>query len=1194
VSIEKTDIKLMASERLTDFHDGGGAMTGNEIISGELNNLFPDISRLDRVYGRVSLRKCFPAVMTDNQDMYYGSHAIITDPPDDDNVYVTMFTRGDFDDIRDEAKDRIESYVSIAGETLLRPMYDQLEGQRAIVCFQAVGNPTPPVGSTIVLYNSSTSHYQYVRITALETVRTTFSNQNNGTFSVDVVTIDISAALDDTFPGIAPTPYTTRAVTRIHSTIVADASKYYGVSKIVEAVTQGDFTLRVDTIYNQLVPTSQIESPVVDQFMGGDTFTYYPKGSVGSLTFSGNRTQDTSLIHLPDGIQPGSLQITILGYDFVDKHGLLDPVDADGGFSGTVDYASGQIQIEKASWSGYIHLTATPSCPVSESYVTTEIPITLESRSYNYTPNLNAPLPQPGNVKVDYMAQGKWYRLFDDGRGVFISHEENIGTGTIDYTSGSCVITLGALPDVGTSIIISWGVGVDVDDMSGLVTVNDVQMVRDVPDDHILPGSVSITWDDGTARQIVDDVNGNFTGDGTAIADYALGVFTISPSPIPAGGTTITIEYDRDTGAGRKTHGATDAIFSGANGEVATFTLPDTPVAELSFSCNWTLTYPVVERENGVVENSSTTYAIHDDGLGSLKRGSTTVGSIDYNTGEVSFDALFQYNKKVYTLVPHSYSGGTWTTAYTTYSREKSYEYVTTPEPSVFSCNYRVGTPTADQDIQDVVSAPEINLHLLPTLEDNNIVPNSVVFTLGGSTYYDVGNGDIYRDKSSVTGVGTFAGNLNYSSGVVRLTDNGVINDPSVTLNSMLCKNYSIGVPTFVFRMPGAPVREGSFSCRATDGAGTLYTAISQTNGNIEDAGIFGTIDNANGVVRLKYGSLVVAAGNENEPWYHDDLVDGDGNIWKPMDVIPETALYNAVYYSTLPLDAELVGIEPIRLPTDGRVPIFKSGDVCVVHHTDNVSIGNSFTDNQVISLPRTHLSIVDLYTYENALVDESFYTVDLQAGTITIIDSSSMNALTNGGTENITANHRIEDMILLSEAQINGFLTSVGPVTHDYPATGAQLSTAMIFGDLAGRVVRLFHQKVWDGIWRDTLFGDDCPAKYDTLNYPFIIKNRGSADQRWCVKFTGSTTVQVIGETFGIIGDYNIANEIAPINPATGTPYFTILNSGWGSGWVSGNNIRFDTTAANYPVWLARTTMQGPVEEPTDNFVMQIRGDAN
>lgn len=90
MAIQNTDIKFKAPERLDDTAQGGGAMTGTEIISGEINNLFPDISRLDRVNGRVSLRKGFAHVASDNQDQYLGAHVIITDPPDDPYVTVSM------------------------------------------------------------------------------------------------------------------------------------------------------------------------------------------------------------------------------------------------------------------------------------------------------------------------------------------------------------------------------------------------------------------------------------------------------------------------------------------------------------------------------------------------------------------------------------------------------------------------------------------------------------------------------------------------------------------------------------------------------------------------------------------------------------------------------------------------------------------------------------------------------------------------------------------------------------------------------------------------------------------------------------------------------------------------------------------------------------------------------------------------
>ena len=62
MTIYKDDIKLMASQNMTDNDDGGGEMTGVEIVSGEHNSIFPDISDLDRAYGVVNIRSLHLAV----------------------------------------------------------------------------------------------------------------------------------------------------------------------------------------------------------------------------------------------------------------------------------------------------------------------------------------------------------------------------------------------------------------------------------------------------------------------------------------------------------------------------------------------------------------------------------------------------------------------------------------------------------------------------------------------------------------------------------------------------------------------------------------------------------------------------------------------------------------------------------------------------------------------------------------------------------------------------------------------------------------------------------------------------------------------------------------------------------------------------------------------------------------------------
>jgi hypothetical protein len=84
----------------------------------------------------------------------------------------------------------------------------------------------------------------------------------------------------------------------------------------------------------------------------------------------------------------------------------------------------------------------------------------------------------------------------------------------------------------------------------------------------------------------------------------------------------------------------------------------------------------------------------------------------------------------------------------------------------------------------------------------------------------------------------------------------------------------------------------------------------------------------------VRFGTVVTAAGNESEPWFDAENVRQDGKIFRPEPVAASSLRYSAVAYSYLPLDADLLGIDPVRLPSDGRVPIFRPGGFAVVGHT--------------------------------------------------------------------------------------------------------------------------------------------------------------------------------------------------------------------------------------------------------------------
>ncbi len=86
MAINMENIKLFASQRLTDEDDGGGRATGNVVADGQVNNLFRDISRIDRTVGDVSMRKVFVGAAPITLILTLGSHAIFIQAPEEERV----------------------------------------------------------------------------------------------------------------------------------------------------------------------------------------------------------------------------------------------------------------------------------------------------------------------------------------------------------------------------------------------------------------------------------------------------------------------------------------------------------------------------------------------------------------------------------------------------------------------------------------------------------------------------------------------------------------------------------------------------------------------------------------------------------------------------------------------------------------------------------------------------------------------------------------------------------------------------------------------------------------------------------------------------------------------------------------------------------------------------------------------------
>lgn len=466
-------------------------------------------------------------------------------------------------------------------------------------------------------------------------------------------------------------------------------------------------------------------------------------------------------------------------------------------------------------------------------------------------------------------------------------------------------------------------------------------------------------------------------------------------------------------------------------------------------------------------------------------------------------------------------------------------------------------------------------------------VPGSLRFSFRGRVYVDRA-GSLYYGIDPLTNAGTLGGTFDYATNTAIVTAYAAGSN-TVTLTSLLTRPVDPGISSVFFRTPGAPLRAGSFTVRATTLAGALLTASADVNGEINASKIRGQIDWDSGLCRIVFGESVVAAGNEAEEWYDAGAIDGSGNIWRPLSVDPASVFFGTVVYRAIPADPAIVGIDPVRLPIDGRVLGFNVGGVVVVHHTQVTSVATPVA-GATLDFGRLQLGLVEVFDSEGTPIEDVWYTVDLAAGTLTWADPLNLSAYTLPAI----VRDRIEFATQCADVQITGEIGLLAPLPRAFPS-GSRVSAAIAYGDMQARVTNIFDQQTYAaGVWSDTLVGSPAAGTYNDVVYPFVVTNESAIDERWSIRFTNSTAVEVIGETVGVILATNITLSIAPINPVSGEPYFTIDPDGWGAGWAANNVLRFNTISATKPVWAARTIRPGEITEPTDAVRIQAYGNAH
>lgn len=629
MAIASGDVKLLKSAVMADVPEGGGAPTGVAIADGVSNAIFPDISELDRAGGRVNLRKSFVSVQTDDTDTYFGANAIVAEPPQDRRVSVTLFSTGKTFDTRVQAQRRVEAYLNKGPQWAGYLFENHIAGQRVIQLFQRTTDTVPNVGQTLVLIEYeglSTQKEQYIRATAVSVVERSFTYDGDKDYKAAVVTVAISDALRHDFTGSPASRAFAREAnaTLVRDTVVADAGTYVGVVPLVQAATVGDFTIRAASIYTQLVPSAQTETPI--SFAPPYAASGLPVPSAVPVGYTAYHAWTPSIaFNLPGGCQPGTLSIATDGITIVDDAGLLKTAGTVGpGQVGTIDYANGILRLNTGAMSNAKAVNYTPAAHILRAPQSSEIPVTAESRSQSYVGTVN-PVPQPGTLAISYMAQGRWYVLSDAGNGALKGLDSSYGAGSFNRNTGAFVVTLGALPDAGSSLVLTWNTPTQ-ETQHPLATLQAAQVLQLAPPEGkaVQPGSLTVTWEYGGSKTATAATTGILSGAASGTLSVARNRLEFAPHVLPPVGAQLTVNYT----AGPKQHDAFSHPSRNAAGLVAvTATLGAITPGSLEIEWDTVTDTAVLNtftteqmQEMGVNLWSDPTQYARDDGNGAVLR----------------------------------------------------------------------------------------------------------------------------------------------------------------------------------------------------------------------------------------------------------------------------------------------------------------------------------------------------------------------------------------------------------------------------------------------------------------------------------------------------------------------------------------------------------------------------------------------
>lgn len=552
---------------------------------------------------------------------------------------------------------------------------------------------------------------------------------------------------------------------------------------------------------------------------------------------------------------------------------------------------------------------------------------------------------------------------------------------------------------------------------------------------------------------------------------------------------------------------------------------------------------------------SQTALVLTDNGQGGLLWGGAPIsGSVNYSTGEIRIDS----NSLKTAIADPQYSDYQLTDGASATNTVSG--FVKTLDVQVLAPSSANVSTIASASTRPISKTIDTGFNTFDVLQDAPLpraaLLNSWVFEIGGIKTIEK-NGVLYQNHNYATGEGNIVGSLNVL-GELRL--NGALNQsPSVKIIRGAYVSGSYQMQQFAGRLPLSPIKPQSFVAYA-DLGDTALQGKAGADENLSGS-ITGKINSATGFFKLQ----------TSQP------------------VAPDSLRFNAVSQSTVPLDASIIGINATRLPNDGKVPIFKRGDMIVISNAHKQNIGSAHSAWQTVQLQRQNLDRLCVKDAEGKPIDAKNYTYDLEKGTLTWQGDLDL----SGYKMPIETVQWWEEENRITDTDISGSLKLQFGISRDYPKENTYVSSALLGGDLLVRATEPFSQKAWTENWQDTRAGDAVLAQLNVADYPIELTSAGAVNERWLIKFTTSTQFQLFGERLGLVAESDIYSNLAPVNPATQKPYFKLPSAAFGGGGFNAQNcIRFNTYGTPMPVWVLRAVQPSAEKaQGKQSFALCLRG---